>query len=253
MKKILPLILIMFLGLGMHACFAADDSDENIDVYFTEEPTQVTPLNGYLDFNQSLQDQEVEQDQNAVLLDGTKTTGINITPPKSFNSKSLFANSKRPAFGPMQNGVNTSSNSIAPISAGYSRKYGKIRFGTTYGSSYSNARAKLSTGIFAKYEGKHFALGTGYSTTTDNSTTYSPFNDDFYIAPELKITKRLSLLDVMQADVMQINKSNEVVLRYTPHFKKYTDDVQLEVGAGQSFYDNNYINSSIRFSTKFKL
>ena len=41
-------------------------------------------------------------------------------------------------------------------------------------------------------------------------------NDKFYIAPELKITKRLSLLDVMKTDVAQVNKSNELILRYTP-------------------------------------
>jgi len=57
----------------------------------------------------------------------------------------------------------------------------------------------------------------------------------------------------MKTDVYQINKSNELVLRYTPHMKKYAEELQFEVGAGQTFYADTYVNSSLRFSTNFKL
>lgn len=120
-----------------------------------------------------------------------------------------------------------------------------------YDSSLGSAQVNYSTGLFTKYEGKHFALSTAFSKNTN--CNYDSYSDKFFIIPELKLTRRLSLLDVMQTDVNQINKSNELVLRYTPHFKKHPDDVQFEFGAGQSFYEDTYINSSVRFSTKFRL
>ena len=114
-----------------------------------------------------------------------------------------------------------------------------------------NAGASYSTEVFTKYEGKHFAFKTAFSKSTNSS--YNSYDDRMYFAPELKLTKRLSIIDALQTDMIQINRKNEVVLRYNPPIKKYADEVQLELGAGQSFYENNYINSSIRFSTRFKL
>lgn len=248
MKKILSLLLIIFLGTQI--CLANEEGEEDINSYFTEEPEQTTQLDGYVQYNQ-------EPEEEAIQLDSTETAGINFTKPKSFGSKSMVSNAKKPTFHPIQDEFDTASKfstqeyNIKPVSTTYSKKYGKFSFGTTYDSSLSSARANYSTGIFSKYEGKHFALSTVYSKRTNSN--YDAFNDSFSIAPELKLTKRLSLLDIMQTDAMQLNKSNEVVLRYTPHFKKYADEVQLELGAGQSFYQDNYINSSVRFSTKFKI
>lgn len=278
MKKILSLILIIFFSVQI--CMADEsnnasnpnkevsnisnvsnvndaniENEENIDSYFSEDPRETTQLDGYLEYNQNAEDSENEQ--NAVFLDPTKATGINLTQPKSLGSKSLISNSKKPSFQPIKDDLEAASKfstqeyDINPVSTSYSKKFGKFSLGTSYNSSMSSARANYSTGIFTKYEGKHFALNGGYSKKTNSN--YDSFNDTFSFAPELKITKRLSLLDVMQTDLMQINKSNEVVLRYTPHFKKYAEEVQLELGAGQSFYQDTYINSSVRFSTRFKI
>lgn len=263
MKKILSLLLI--LAFSTQFCLADGTDEENIDVYFTEEPAQTTPLNGYLEYNQNAEQQEESQAQTqnqepeaeAIHLDPTETAQINFSKPKSFGAKSLISNSKKPTFHPIQEELGTVSKfstpeyDIHPVSTSYSKKFGKFSVGTTYGSSLSSARQSYSTGVFTKYEGRHFALNTGFSKSTNSN--YDSYSDSFSLAPELKITKRLSLLDVMQTDINQINKSNEVVLRYTPHFKKYADDIQFELGAGQSFYQDTYVDSSVRFSTKFKL
>jgi hypothetical protein len=140
---------------------------------------------------------------------------------------------------------------INPVSTSYVQKFGKFSFGTIYDSSLDSASVNYATSIFSKYEGKHFAFSTEFEKNTNLNN--ADFNDKIFIVPELKLTKRLSLLDVMQTDVNQINKKNEIVLRYTPHFKNYADDVQLEIGAGQTFYNDDYVKSSVRFSTKFKL
>lgn len=245
----------------MQFCFAEEQSTdeqniEDIDKYF-EEAQAPAEIHGYLEYNQS---QEPEYDEkNAVLLDAPFCNRVNFTTPKKFEPKSLFSSSKAPVFSPIQDSLQSASRfstqeyNIKPVSTSYSKKYGKFSFGTMYGSFLSGAQTSHSTGLFTKYEGKYIALSTGFSKNTNNNSNYDIYSDKFYIAPELKLTKRLSLLDVMKTDVAQINKSNELVLRYSPNFKKYADEVQFELGAGQSFYDDNYVNSSIRFSTKFKL
>lgn len=256
MKKILLLAIIIILGAPF--CLAEDESIDKINSYFQDEPEQAQELQGHLEYNNVENENEIDEEKNAIWLDSAQTKSINISQPKSLESKSLIVGVKKPNLGPMQNELAPASKfatqeyNIKPVSTSYSKKFGKFSFGTTYDSSLSNnAQTSYSTGIFSKYENKFFALSTAYSKNT--TSNYDNYNDTFSIAPELKLTKRLSLLDVMQTDVNQINKSNNIVLRYTPHSKKYADDVQLELRAGQSFYDDTYIKSSIQFQTKFKL
>lgn len=248
MKKILLAILI--LSFTCQLSFADEVSDEDIENVFTDEPEQSTEIQGYLEYTESPDD--------AIYLDETaKESGLNISGPKSFNSKSLVSGSKKPTLQPIQDGLDVASKfssqeyNIGPVSNVYDKKIGKVSFGTTYDSFLNSARVNYSTGIFAKYDGKHFAVTSTFAKRTNSN--YDSYTDRIYVAPEWKLTKRLSLLDVMQSDVMQISKSNEIVLRYKPHFKNHAEDVQLELGAGQSFYEDNYINSSIRFSTRFRL
>lgn len=251
MKKILLLLLI--LAFSVQICSAADDSEEDINSYFNNDSEQSTQINGYLEYNEPAQ--EIEQD--AISLDAKGITHINIAEPKKFGSKSLITNSKKPTFQPINDEFEAASKfstpeyNIKPVSTTYSRKFGKFSFGTKYGSSLSNASASYSTGIFSRYDGKHFALSSAFSKSTNSN--YDSYSDNFSIAPELKLTKRLSFLDVMQTDATQVNRSNEFVLRYVPRIKNHYDDVELELGAGQSFYEDSYIKSSLRFSTRFKL
>lgn len=238
----------------MQLCFAQDEVEEDISQYFNIEPEQTTQLNGYLEYNENVPDTE----QNAIELDEpSEHRMVNLSKPQKVDSKSLFSEYKKPAFHPIQDELKSASMfstqeySIRPVSTSYSRKFGKFSLGTIYDSSLSKARANYSTGVFAKYEGKYTALSLGFSKNTNSN--YDSYSDEFFVAPELKLTKRLSLLNVMETDVNQINKSNEFVLRYTPHFKRYSDEVQFELGAGQSFYEDSFIKSSVRFSTKFRL
>lgn len=251
MKKIALIILMTILGINV--CLAddviSDGTDE--DNIFTDDTPAAEQLNGYIEYN------EPEREENAIYLNAPiNINSINLTTPKKIGSKSLLPE-KKPTFEPMGNPLHAASEvysdeySIQPLSTSYSQKVGKFNFGTSFDTSLSSARLSNSTGFFAKYEGKHFALNTVYVKSANNYN--SSYDDSFIIAPEWKITKRLSLLDVMQTDLYQIDKSNQIVLRYTPHLKKYADDVQFELGAGQSFYENNPVGSKVRFSTRFKL
>ncbi len=276
MKKIILLLLIMIFAAQF--CFAEEqqtpqaipaqseqalqaepeETYEEITSYFNteQEPEQeqTTTLQGYLEYNQN----EAKQEEIPIQLDeSTGRNAINISKPQKMQSKSLLSSAKAPIFQPIQDELKSASKfssqeyNIKSFSTDYSKRFGRFSVGTMYNSSLSKATTGHSTALFAKYDGKHAAFSMGFSKSTNNQK--DSFSDSFFIAPELKITNRLSLLDVLTTDVYQINKSNELVLRYTPHFKKYADGVQFELGAGQSFYDDNFIKSSVRFSTKFRL
>lgn len=229
-------------------------NEQTVDQYTGTNNDQTVELNGYVQYNSEQQQEEA----TAIHLEPVETKTINFSQPKRVDS-SIPDGFKKPTFHPIETNAlesaskfSTQEYDISPVSTSYGKKLGKFTFGTMYNSSLSSSASNsYSTGIFSKYEGKYFALNAIYSKSTNSN--YDSYNDKFSFAPELKLTKRLSLLDVMQTDVYRINTSNEIVLRYTPHMKKYADDVQFELGAGQSYYDANYINSSIRFSTRFKL
>lgn len=257
MKKITLVILaILLMGLKCPA--------EEVDNIFTNDPQTNVELHGYLEYDEVPQDtiylesQEEETPANAIQLEeNTYKANLNIKAPQKLGSKSLVSSKikQTPAYNSKimetASKFSTVEYNIQPVSSSYTTKKGNVSFGTTYDSGLSGARRTYSTGFFTRYDGKHYAMTSAFSKNIKSS--YDEYNDKFYFAPELKITKRLSLVDVIQSDVMQVNKSNEVVLRYKPNFKNHADDVQFELGAGQSYYQNDYINSSVRFSTKFKL
>ncbi len=252
------MMLIMLLNTPL--CLADGEIDEDIDSLFNDEIQSESPvqLDGYLQYSESGPTQEQLQEQNAVRLDdATITKNINLSKPKKIESKSLISGVKKPTFAPMQDEFGSASKfatqeyAIRPVSTDFVQKQGNFSFGTSYNSYLDSAQVNYSTGIFTKYDWKHFAISSTFAKNTNSN--YDSYDHKIYIAPELKLTKRLSLLDVMQTDVQQINKKNEIVLRYTPRTKKYADDIQFELGAGQSFYEDNFIKSSLRFSTRFKL
>lgn len=262
MKKILPILLFMLLS--MQICFAGEETIDDIDSYFQEDSPADSPaetsvkLDGYLQYSEQQQAEESAQEKNAVQLDDSAvSTGINFAKPKKIESKSLISGVRKPNLTPMKDSFEPASKfatqeyNIRPVSSYFVQKIGDFSFGTGYDSYLDSAQVNYSTNVFTRYDWKHFALTGTFAKLTNSN--YDTYDNKVYIAPELKLTKRLSLLDVMQSDVEQINKKNELVLRYTPHLKKGADDVQFEVGAGQSYYQDNFVKSSLRFSTRFKL
>lgn len=260
MKKILLATLIFFFTCQI--CLA-ESSGEELNNIFTNDPQTNMELRGYLEYDEAPSDtiyleKNEEPEQNAIqLIDSVYKNNLNIKAPQKIGSKSLIPSKIKqiPMFVNRDldaaSKFSTPEYSIAPISSSYSTKAGSVSFGTSYDSSLSGARSNYSTGVFTRYDGKHFALTSGLSKSTSDG--FGSFSDKINFAPELKITKRLSLIDRVETDAGRINQSNEIILRYKPNLKKHADEVQLELGAGQSYYENTYTNSSVRFNTRFKL
>lgn len=239
--KYLGLILILILLL-----FATPKSFAN------ESPEFIRQLRGYLEYTQ---DFEEDYNPNYIYLVPEKRKFINITQPQKIGSKSM--NLKKTDFSVFNSDLKKAyvfsgqEYSINPEYGRVSETFGKWTFGTEYDSSIDDAEMTYMTGVYARLDGKHAALTV--SARTETGSNYSNYNDKLVIAPEFKITKRLSLLDIAQTDVKQSIQKNEIVLRYNPKLKNNYNDLFFELGAGQTYHNQDFVKSSVRFSTRFKL
>lgn len=228
----------------------AESENEEIDNIFTNDPQSNIALQGYLEYT------DVQED-SILLEDDSYKNSLNLKAPPRINAASLIPSKLKQSPHLVDRRLETASKfsdleySIAPISSSFEGKAGKFSMGTMYNSSLSGAQLSYATGMFAKYNGKYVALTTAFSKNT--KSTFDAYSDKVYFAPELKLTKKFSIVNISQFDVMQPRSQSKVVLRYKPTFNGFADDVQFELGAGQSFAENKPINSSVEFSTKFKL
>lgn len=250
MKKIVLIILMLILACPTVLAQQEEMQEDNI---FVDDPETNIELQGYLEFN--------EADQDAIYLDEMKNaSSLNLKAPTKMGAASIIPKqiSQDPYIQSMREigfAASKFSNmeySIAPVSAALTRQKGGFSVGTMYNSSLDDSsQINFSTGLYTKYDHKRFSLMAAASKQAKSQ--YDSYSDKIYFAPELKLTKRLSILDIMQATVLSDSKKHEIVLRYTPSIKGFSDDVQFELGAGQSFAADKLINTSIRFSTRFRL
>ena len=140
---------------------------------------------------------------------------------------------------------------IAPVFNVVQDQTGNFSYGTYYGASLDNAQMTYSTSWFTRYDGKKYAITGTYST--DSQSINGAYQSMLGISPEIKLSKSLALRDTVKTYMGVPVKKNQISLIYTPQLKKYIDSLRFELGLSQSFYENGANNSSIEFSTKFKL
>ena len=109
-----------------------------------------------------------------------------------------------------------------------------------------------SSGVFYKYKYKRFSITTSYLKTVNS--TNNTYNDNFYVAPELELNQYFSLKEILSEDTVKRRKKAELVLSINPFGNKDTDRLRFELGASQTYDDNNNLfKSQFKFSTNFKL
>ncbi len=238
MKKFIVCFLLFLLA----QCTFAENTFNNSDVR----------LEGFLQYNDVADDNEIE---NAIYLDLEEKKHLKFTEPYSYSYETSKLD-KKVDFSPFNAKMEAASKfstqeyMISPVSQSLYRKNGKLTFGTAYNSYLDNAEINYQTGLFTKYDAKHFSLTAAISKDTGND--FSKYRDKVYIIPELKLTKRLSIVDVIQSDTDRLSSKNEIKLRYTPKFRQ-DNNLQFEMGIGQSYYENERTKSSLNFSTRIKL
>ncbi|MCI1272980.1 MAG: hypothetical protein LKG27_00910 [Clostridiaceae bacterium] len=147
---------------------------------------------------------------------------------------------------------NNEEYKISTLSATDATKIGHLEFGTTYGSDLDTSALEYSSGLFAKYNYKRFSLATAYSRTL--GTMSGAYSDTFSLEPGIKFNDIFSIKERLSANMTYNLKSAELVLSVTPFAKRGNDRLNFELGAKQSFdQQNSLYKSQIRFSTMFKL
>lgn len=139
---------------------------------------------------------------------------------------------------------------IADFSSDYTERIGKFSYGTSYGADIDTGEFEYNTKFFARYDATHYAFQAAYGKNAYTSTGTQA--DYIYITPEWKIGKGFVLKDTFKANTLGLKHENEIVLKYTPQFIK-DNPFDVELGVGQSYYQDGSQNSVFKFATTLRL
>lgn len=194
---------------------------------------------------------EVEE-EDAITLDDEQNDFLAIKILTPFNYKG------GKYFGPKQmrlplnySKFSNMEYSIAPIAATHARKIGGFTTGTMFNQMIDYAELEQSTGVFSRYDTKHFAIYTAYSKTLNSTNTN--YNDNIYISPELKLNQYFTLKEILSADITKNRKKAELVFSVNPFGKKDIDRLRIEFGVNATFDEYNaLLKNQFKFSTKYQ-
>ena len=228
---------------------ASDVQQDNVFEPQEEEPVvlNATTLKGYAEY--------VEDAEDVYLMDDHTQFTLNLKTPQKVTSQKIVDDNK---IVPKMDEIYSISKfkgeeySISPTSRNVTVKDGGWSAGTTFSSGISTSQLENTTGLFTRYENKHFAISSAYAK--NNMTTRGLTTDSFYVVPEFRLNSIFAVQEVLSADITRNRRSSELVLSVNPLWKKGIDRMNFEVGAKQTFDMNSGdMWSQFRFSTKFKL
>lgn len=214
-----------------------------------EEPVvlNATTLKGYAEY--------VEDAEDVYLMDDHTQFTLNLKTPQKITSQKIVDSNK---IVPKMDEIYSISKfkgeeyNISPTSRNVTVKEGGWSAGTTFSSGISTSQLENTTGLFTRYENKHFAISSAYAK--NNMTTRGLTTDSFYVVPEFRLNSVFAVQEVLSADITRNRRSSELVLSVNPLGKKGIDRMNFELGAKQTFDMNSGdMWSQFRFSTKFKL
>jgi hypothetical protein len=193
-----------------------------------------------------------ENEENAISLDNKNYDVFKIKLHQPYNYKGgkyLAADSLKPLIYSKYSNL---EYSIKPISNIHAKQLGGFTAGTMFNQNIDYAEVEQSTGVYSRYDTKHFGIYTAYSKTLNS--TNSNYNDNFYLAPELKINQYMTLREILSADITRNRKKAEFVVSINPFGKKDIDRWRIEFGTNATFdEDNELLKNQFKFSTNFKL
>ncbi|MBQ6516098.1 hypothetical protein IJI31_02850 [bacterium] len=235
MKKLKILLILLFIFGLSNACFSEEDAVLSGYVVFDDNTQNVVYLNDTID-KPTLN----LNDQNGIRA----IKAVKKNKNELINTKSVFSSQLNiPEY-----------KKIAPRLFSQIEKNDFFSYGTTFGSDVDNTSAQLEylANVYTRVESKHLAFTTTYATSLGNFGA-SDLSRSFILSPEIKLTRHLSVLDNFQVYMGRQKKKNEFVLRYRPEFRHHEDMLQMDLGAGQNYYDNGNTSSFFKFSTNFRL
>ena len=224
-----------------------DDYDiyEDGDYAISDMYTDV--LKGYAEYN-------VEEEEGIELeVPDYSLLSLNIKKPMSIEEQNFEYLKTTPLFTQNQySKLNSSEYSIAPMYSSKSKQMGAFSAGTVFSQYIDTGELESSSGIFSKFQYKRFALTTTYTRTL--SSTDNSYSDNFYFAPELRLNQYLTIIERLSTNPITKNKKAEFILSINPFGQNDMDRLRLDLGASQSYDDeNNLLKSQFKFYTVFKL
>lgn len=223
-----------------------DASEESVFEEYRLSDMYSNVLHGYASYD------EEDENDDVISLEDTLDVyqAIKIKTPAKIGSKKYTAGIT--SSQSLYSTLNTTEYSIAPISGtSYAKKNG-FSAGTMYNQGIDYAELEQTTGVFSRYETKYFAVSTAYAKTVN--TTNNNYNDNFYLAPELKISQYFSLKEVFSTDITKNRKKIETILSINPFGNKDKDRLIFELGTSSTYDENNaLLKNQFKFSTNFKL
>lgn len=219
----------------------ANDDEYEIDDMYSDV------LKGYAVYD--------EEEEDAISLDtcDEDCQKLNISLPSKIEAfKFVGNNSITSSQYKKYSKYNNPEYNIAPLSSKNYRSKGGFTAGTIFDQSIDYAELEQSTGVFSRYESKHFAISSAYMKTVNS--TNNNYNDNFYFSPELKLNQYFTLKEILSADITRNRKKAEFVVSINPFGKKDEDRLRFELGTSSTFDETNtVIKNQFKFSTRIKL
>ncbi|MBR2525790.1 hypothetical protein IKE67_04935 [bacterium] len=185
----------------------------------------------------------VEYDEEGTLFldtDDVEKLNLKVYVPKKYPKKSVLSEQDIFTKAEEQRKLNVKPVDeylISPISSSLEYKYGKFSYGTTFGTDIDTAQLEYRTKLFVRYDNKIFGLmgAVGKDAYTSSGTQMS----SLYLAPEIKLSKGLTLVDTFKVNPDYEKYQNDIFLRYSPKIKNSRDIFYIEAGVGQTSYHNS--------------
>jgi len=200
-------------------------------------------LKGYAVYN--------EDEENAIYLGDNLESPLTIKLNQPYNYKGGKYLASKSLMPSIYSKFSNMEYSIAPVDNKTSRSLGGFTAGTMYNQGIDYAELEQSTGVYSRYDTKHFGIYTAFARTLNS--TNSNYNDNIYFAPEWKLNQYMTLRQILSADITKNRKKAEFVVSINPFGKKDTDRLRIELGANATYDDSNaLLKNQFKFSTNLK-
>ena len=206
------------------------------------EPENIT-LKGYAQY--------IEDSQAIHLLDNKKSV-INLKVPQRIAATSLTKGNIFVQRPKLYSKYESEEYQISPKDLSSFERQGGFSYGTNMEQAVDWGELKHTATFFTRYDKGRFSFNTAYKRTI--GSTYNNYFDNFYIAPELRLNKFMSIKNTVTADITNDRKKNEIVLSVKPLANTREDRLNLEFGASQTYDStNSLIRKQIKVNTRLEL
>ena len=234
-------LLVVFIILSMPVEAVEFKPLESPNVQESKEKSTETPKGLLNDENYKIKGR-VEYDNNGVLFldsEDIETLNLKVNLPKKYPKKSVL--SEKNIFSQIeeQHRLKTPKVDeylITPTFGALQYENGNFSYGATFGTEMDTAQLEYRTKFFAQYDNRFFGIMTAVGK--DEYTSSGEQMSSIYFAPELKLTKTVSLAGVIKANPEHNRCRNDIMLRYSPKIKNQQNKLQLEAGVSQMSYFN---------------